>query len=107
LLAATAYCTVLFDWRCPAWATRWPARTAGLSYTLYLVHWPLLVLLLALLQPAVQEQPLWAALATALGAALALVLAWALARWLERPAWFAARLREVLARASRALETRA
>ena len=107
LLAATAYCALLFDWRCPAWALRWPARTADFSYTLYLVHWPLLVLLLATLQPAVQQQPLVAALATVLGAALALALAWAMARWLEQPAWFAAHLRQVLGRAARAMEKRA
>ena len=102
-----SYCALLFDWRCPAWALRWPARTADFSYTLYLVHWPLLVLLLATLQPAVQQQPLVAALATVLGAALALALAWAMARWLEQPAWFAANLRQVLGRAARAMEKRA
>lgn len=107
LLAAMAYCALLFDWRCPAWALRWPARTADFSYTLYLVHWPLLVLLLATLQPAAQQRPLVAALATAIGAALALALAWVLARWLEQPAWFAAHLRQVLGRAARAMEKRA
>ncbi len=106
LLAAGAYCALLFDWRFAARVLRWPARTAPLSYTLYLVHWPLLVLLLKMMQPEVQQRPVLAAVGTAIGAALALVVAWALARWLEQPTWFAARLREAMGRTARGLETR-
>lgn len=99
LLAAVAYSALLFDLRLPRALLAAPARSAAFSYTLYLVHWPLLVLALALLHPTVSQQPAWAAAATAGGGACALAVAWAMARGLERPAWFAAHMRALAGRA--------
>jgi peptidoglycan/LPS O-acetylase OafA/YrhL len=97
LLAALAYATLLFDLRWPGWALRAPRLVAGFSYTLYLVHWPMLLLVMALGLPHVQTDPAWALLATLAGAVLALSMAWALGALLERPADFRAAAEALLA----------
>lgn len=96
LLAALGYVTLLFDLRWPTWALRAPGLAAGFSYTLYLVHWPLLLLVMAAWSPSVHSQMPTAVLATLTGAVLALGLAMLLGGWLERPAqvrhWVESRL---------------
>jgi len=89
-LAGLLYAGVLFDLRWPAWVVSAPARVAGFAYTLYLVHWPLLVLLMAGLQPSVAHSLALAAGASALGLMASLFLARALAALLEQPARYRA-----------------
>lgn len=102
LLAGLAYATLLFDLRWPRWGLVLPASAAAFSYTLYLVHWPLLVVLATLLQPTVASHWPTALLGTAVGALSALLLAWALARPLEQ----AARFRGLILAAGRSLRWR-
>jgi len=95
------YAQILFDWRWPAWTLQAPARVARFAYTLYLVHWPLLVLLMALLRPEVAQRLPLACAATLAGLLLALGVAWAMAARLEQPARYREGLQRLLSRPGR------
>ncbi|MBK9237043.1 MAG: hypothetical protein IPO19_14010 [Rhodoferax sp.] len=67
-----AYAALLFDLR---WPLRWlalPQQVAGWSYTLYLLHWPYLVLVLSLSQVWIGVSPWRATCMTALAVLVAL-----------------------------------
>ncbi|WP_404438771.1 acyltransferase [Microbacterium aerolatum] len=79
---------ILFGAPSPAWGPTWllslrPMQFIGLiSYSLYLVHWPLLIIT----QSAVgEEQPLRLLVKIGLGIVLAVPLAWLLFRFVETP----------------------
>ena len=102
VLAGLAYASLMFDLRLPRTWLLLPAKAAVFSYTLYLVHWPLLVVLAKLMQPAVASHWPTALVGTVVGAASALLLAWALAQPLEQ----AARFRGLIHAAGRRLRWR-
>ncbi len=79
-------------WHCPrAWA-----RTGDFSYSLYVIHWPLMMLALSLAQPWMQHS-VARALAVAAGSILiVLPAAFLFALVLERPKFFARLLRGAL-----------
>ena len=71
--------------------------SAGYSYTLYVIHFPLLLLSMALIRPALARYPFWAVC----GCATAVFVgingsAWLLSRFLERPGLLRDRLRVIL-----------
>lgn len=85
-----AYAALLFDLK---WSDRlmvWPAWLATWSYTLYLLHWPYLILTLSLSQRWIDVSPVRAMLMTLVAAAASLTVAYFVARLVERPAFFSA-----------------
>jgi peptidoglycan/LPS O-acetylase OafA/YrhL len=71
--------------------------SAGYSYTLYVIHFPLLLLAMALIRPALSQQPFWAVCGCATAVFVGINgTAWLLSRFLERPGLLRDRLLVIL-----------
>jgi peptidoglycan/LPS O-acetylase OafA/YrhL len=98
LVVCLFFCCVIFFvppyWKYPTWLV----RSANHSYSLYVIHWPLLLLALSLTQDWMGSSP-WRTLAAGAGAALAISLFSArFAAVLEQHAYFKKRMLALMAR---------
>ena len=94
-LAPTLMVAALIFAAPPHWRTpNWLSRTGDFSYSLYVIHRPLLMLTLSLTQSWMQHS-VWRALGVgAVSVPVIIALAMAFARLLERPKYFARLLRK-------------
>jgi peptidoglycan/LPS O-acetylase OafA/YrhL len=84
-------------WECSSRVGKLLSWCAGYSYTLYVIHFPLLLLSMAVARPVFARSPLWlVSVSGILVFAIINTLAWWLSRFLERRDLLRDRLRVVL-----------